>query len=58
MYLSWVDSTVPVPRWTLVGFQRVTLPLDTPRQLSFIITARQMAVWDDKHAAFTVQTGN
>ena len=57
MYLSWVKSAVPVPRWTLVGFQRVTVSLDTPQQLSFTVTARQMAVWIDDKTGFSVQTG-
>ena len=57
MYLSWVKSAVPVPRWTLVGFQRVTLPLNTPQQLTFTVTARQMAVWIDDATGFAVETG-
>ena len=55
MYLSWVKSAVPVPRWTLVGFQRVTL--NTPQQLTFTVTARQMAVWIDDATGFAVETG-
>jgi len=55
--MSWVKSSVTVPRWTLVGFQRVTLSLNTPRQLSFTVTARQMAVWIDDDERFSVETG-
>jgi len=57
VYLSWVISAVPVPRWTLVGFQRVTLPLNTPQQLTLTVTARQMAVWIDDATGFAVETG-
>jgi len=57
VYMSWVKSIVPVPRWTLVGFQRVTLSLSSPHQLSFTITARQMTVWIDSAARFSVETG-
>jgi len=57
VYLSWVNSAVPVPRWTLVGFQRVTVSLDKPQQLSFTVTARQMAVWVDDKTGFSVHTG-
>ena len=57
MYLSWMNSAVPVPRWTLVGLQRVTVSLDRPQQLSFTVTARQMAVWIDDKTGLSVQTG-
>ena len=57
MYLSWVNPAVPVPRWTLVGFQRLTVPLDIQQQVSFTVTARQMAVWISDAAAFSVETG-
>ena len=57
MYLSWVKSAVPVPRWTLVGFQRVSLAVNVPEQLSFTVTAHQMAAWIDDAAGFSVQTG-
>jgi len=57
VYMSWVKSIVTVPRWTLVGFQRVTLSVNAPHQLSFTITARQMAVWIDDDARFSVETG-
>jgi len=57
VYLSWVNSPVPVPRWTLVGFQRVTVPLNLSQRLSFTVTAREMAVWVSDEKGFAVQTG-
>jgi len=57
VYMSWVKSSIPVPRWTLVGFQRVTLSLDSPQQLKFTITERQMAVWNDDDSRFSVESG-
>ena len=58
VYLSWVESAIPVPRWTLVGFQRVTVALSATHQLSFTITARQMSAWIDDSTGFDVQKGN
>jgi len=57
VYLSWMKSAVPVPRWTLVGFHRVTLPVNSPQQFNFTITARQMAVWIDDTTGFSVNAG-
>jgi len=58
VYLSWVKSAVPVPRWTLVGFQRVTILLGSTHQLSFIVTAQHMSVWIDDSTGFDVQKGD
>jgi len=57
VYLSWMKSAVPVPRWTLVGFHRVTLHVNSPQQFNFTITARQMAVWINDATGFSVTAG-
>jgi len=57
VYMSWLKCSVAVPRWTLVGFQRVTLSLDSPQQLNFTIVSAQMAVWLDDAARFSVESG-
>ena len=58
VYVAWTNVTVPVSRWTLVGFSRITLPLYHPQQLSFTITPRQMSVWLDDNVGFHVLQGN
>jgi len=57
VYLAWTRVTVPVPRWTLVGFNRITVPLYLPQQQSFIITAKQMSVWLDDNVGFHIPPG-
>ncbi|NXI57390.1 BGLM glucosidase, partial [Chloroceryle aenea] len=45
LYLRWEQSSVPVPRWQLVAFQRVALPAGQETKLSFQVVAEQRAVW-------------
>jgi beta-glucosidase len=47
LYLSDTQASVPVPRATLVGFRRVGLAPGERAELSFEITADQMALYDD-----------
>ena len=55
--MSWTQASVPVPRWTLVGFQRRRHLVNTASTMSFTITAEQMAVWLDTSTGFVVQPG-
>lgn len=57
VYLSWTKSSVAVPRWTLVGFERVTLAVNSPVKLNFVITGEQMAVWFDDKTGYSIQPG-
>lgn len=57
VYLSWSKSAVPVPRWTLVGFERVTVPVNNSVEVNFVVTAEQMAVWMDDKTGYVVQAG-
>ena len=58
MYLAWTTVTVPVPRWTLVGFNRLTVPLHHPQQQSFVITSKQMSVWLNDTVGFYIPQGD
>lgn len=43
--MSWLTASVPVPRWQLVGVQRVTIPVDGSVKVSIKVLPRQRAVW-------------
>ncbi|XP_069828748.1 uncharacterized protein [Dendropsophus ebraccatus] len=45
VYMSWTNSSVPVPRWQLVGVNRVTIPLNGSVKVSLSVLPRQRAVW-------------
>ncbi|XP_056413136.1 uncharacterized protein LOC130356112 isoform X2 [Hyla sarda] len=45
VYMSWTNASVPVPRWQLVGVNRVTIPLNGSVKVSFSVLPRQRAVW-------------
>lgn len=45
VYMSWSDASVTVPRWQLVGVQRVTIPLSGSVKVSLSVLPRQRAVW-------------
>ncbi|XP_075709407.1 uncharacterized protein LOC142742989 isoform X2 [Rhinoderma darwinii] len=47
VYMSWSNASVPVPRWQLVGVQRVTIPLRGSVKVSLSVLPRQRAVWTD-----------
>ncbi|ELU08656.1 hypothetical protein CAPTEDRAFT_228276 [Capitella teleta] len=57
VYMSWMEATVPVPRWTLVGFKRHRHTVNQSSSLSFVVSAEQMAVWVDEATGFQVQPG-
>ena len=58
VYLAWTTVTVPVPRWTLVGFNRLTVPLYQPQQQSFVVTSKQMSVWLNDTVGFYIPQGD
>jgi len=58
VYLAWTTSKVPVPKWTLVGFERPFIKVNTPVTLSFTVTSEQMAVWMDDKTGFAIQPGS
>nr|XP_032622691.1 probable beta-D-xylosidase 7 [Chelonoidis abingdonii] len=45
LYLRWVQPSVPVPRWQLVGFRRVPVAAGRAAKLLFLVTYGQRAVW-------------
>ena len=57
VYISWLSPSVPVPRWQLVGFERVSVKQSQRVNLSFTITGSQMAVWVDEQRGFVVESG-
>ncbi|KAJ6655616.1 hypothetical protein lerEdw1_004968 [Lerista edwardsae] len=48
LYLGWGSSSVPVPRWQLVGFRRVPVPVNRPVKVLFQVSYKQRAVWAGK----------
>ncbi|XP_041352633.1 probable beta-D-xylosidase 2 [Gigantopelta aegis] len=57
VYISWLNATVPTPRYQLVGFGRVQILKGQTISSMVIITKQQMAVWvDDK--GFVVEPGD
>ncbi len=47
LYLSDVEASYPVPIRQLEGFKRITLNVGEKKTVSFKLTARQMALFDD-----------
>ncbi|XP_015264217.1 PREDICTED: beta-xylosidase/alpha-L-arabinofuranosidase 2-like [Gekko japonicus] len=45
LYLRWGNASVPVPRWQLVGFRRVAVPMGHAVKVPFQLTYQQRAVW-------------
>ncbi|CAJ0935829.1 unnamed protein product [Ranitomeya imitator] len=45
VYMSWSNAAVPVPRWQLVGVQRVTIPQSGSVKFSLSVLPRQRAIW-------------
>nr|XP_060640561.1 thermostable beta-glucosidase B-like [Anolis sagrei ordinatus] len=45
LYLRWGKASVPVPRWQLVGFQRVLVPQGQAVKVPFLLSFSQRAVW-------------
>ena len=58
LYLAWTAATVSIPRWTLVGFNRITVPLYVPQRQRFVITAKQMSVWLNDTVGYYIPPGD
>ena len=57
VYLAWTTDVVPMPRWTLVGFSRVTVALRHSQWQQFVITPRQMSVWLNDTVGYHILQG-
>ncbi len=47
VYMSWMSASVPVPKQTLVGFDRVSTKAGEVKKLQFTLSSQQMSVWHD-----------
>ncbi|XP_053254853.1 uncharacterized protein LOC128418816 isoform X2 [Podarcis raffonei] len=45
LYLRWGGASVPVPRWQLVGFHRVPVPVGRAVKVPFQLDFSQRAIW-------------
>lgn len=50
LYLKDVEASVDVPKWQLKGFRKITLKAGEEQQVSFTLTARDMALIDNEGA--------
>ncbi|XP_075764705.1 uncharacterized protein LOC102460632 isoform X2 [Pelodiscus sinensis] len=61
LYLRWAQSSVPVPRWQLVGFRRVPVAAGRAAKLLFQVPPARRAVWAEQWVlepgAFTLFVG-
>ncbi|XP_052811525.1 uncharacterized protein LOC128239100 [Mya arenaria] len=56
VYISWMNATVPTPKYQLVNFNRTTLAVGQTKTLSAEITNRQMEVYIDGKG-FVIEPG-
>ncbi|XP_050393531.1 uncharacterized protein LOC126811712 [Patella vulgata] len=56
VYISWRQTSTPAPQIQLVWFDRVTIPANGKKTVSFPITGEQMALWLD-NVGWKVETG-
>ncbi len=56
VYMSWMSASVPVPKETLVAFDRVSTQVGEVRRLHFTLTSHQMSVWYDEKG-FIIEPG-
>lgn len=56
VYLSWNQATVPVPKRTLVAFDKIHVKVGEVGRMTSTLTAQQMAVWDDAQG-WQIQAG-
>ncbi|GAB1598992.1 probable beta-D-xylosidase 6 [Argonauta hians] len=52
IYISWLNSSVPMPKLQLAGFSRTFIKVNKKTNIDFTIEADQMAVWDNKKGFF------
>ncbi|XP_053562988.1 uncharacterized protein LOC128653621 isoform X2 [Bombina bombina] len=48
LYMSWHGASVPVPRWQLVGVQRINVHVGSAMKIVFLVLPKQRAVWTDQ----------
>ena len=56
MYISWLNATVPTPRYQLVDFGNIFLNIGETKILNATITSDSMAVWI-QGKGFVIQPG-
>ncbi|XP_072276006.1 uncharacterized protein [Pyxicephalus adspersus] len=47
VYMSWWTASVPVPKWQLVAFQRVTIQSGSSMKVFMKVLPKQRAVWSE-----------
>lgn len=48
LYVKHLSSSVPTPRFSLQGFQRISLAKNEKQTVSFILSPRQLAIFDNE----------
>ena len=56
IYLSWSNASVPVPKRTLVAFDRIHVKAGQTGHVVSTLEAQKMAVWHDQ-IEWTVEPG-
>ncbi len=57
LYLRDVESSVIQPRQKLIGFQRLHIPAGEMREVSFDVSAKDLAHWDEQAEGWRVEPG-
>lgn len=57
MYISWLDTKVPMPNIQMVGVQRNFIKKSQTIVSTFNITSEQLMVWDDNQHGFVFEPG-
>ncbi len=47
VYISWMDCPVRMPQRQMVGVMRKWIPRSDAISVEFVITSKQMKIWDD-----------
>lgn len=55
--MSWLDASLPSPKLTLVGYDRVPLKVNETVTRSFVVRADQMKLWMNDNVGFKVNPG-
>jgi beta-glucosidase len=58
LYVAWTNPSLPAPRLQLVAFERFAINAGAQRDLYFLITLEQIAVWRDDPAGFVTLAGD
>ena len=57
VYMSFTNTSVPIPERQLVGFSRESLAKGEDRSVSFDISGEQMSVWMSDSTGWGILTG-